>query len=96
MDFLRLAVKKTDEVFFIKTVVCGCTPHQSAALTASPQGEAYKKIPSFEFLRKTGNKFTRGTTFVGAENAPGSKSYNGENRPVLLLLKTQFLPAARK
>ena len=26
-----------------------------------------KKIPSFEFLRKTGNNITRGTTFVGAE-----------------------------
>ena len=53
--------------FLVKTVVCGHTPYQSAALTASHQGEAYKKIPSFEFLRKTGNKFARGTTFVGAE-----------------------------
>ena len=53
-----------------------------------------KKIPSFE-KTKDGIKFTRGTTFFGAKSAR-LESVIRRCRPVVLLRKTQFPPAARK
>ena len=54
-----------------------------------------KKNPVFRISSKDGNKFTRGTTFVGAENLrPLKIPYNGG--AVRFYFQKRFLPAARK